>query len=150
MASSTVKSEKPVLDIAIINLSQVVPVARGHGYKTGREMDELFPVVDGAVGISGKKLMFVGKSERLMDNCTINANTRIIDGRGKIAFPDSWTHTLISYFRAPGNTNWNSNSRARHILRYWRAAAGYSTQSAGPGRLRSMNLWERALHDWTE
>jgi len=99
MTSSIVNLKKPVLDIAVINLSQIVPVARGHGHKTGKEMDELYLIGDGAVGISGKKLTFVGKSESLMDNCTINANTKIIDGRGKIALPgfvDPHTHPIFS------------------------------------------------------
>lgn len=99
MSFSTMKTEKPILDIAVINLSQIVPVAKGHRYKTGKEMDELFLIEDGAIGISGKKLTFIGKSESLMDNCTINTNTRIIDGREKIALPgfvDPHTHLIFS------------------------------------------------------
>ena len=93
------RKDNTKLDIAIINLAQLVRVADGHSYKTGKQLDELFIIENGAIGITEKEIVFTGKTEELDKNCKIGSNTRIIDGNGKIALPgfvDPHTHLIFS------------------------------------------------------
>lgn len=92
-------NENAQLDIAIINLAQLVKVAEGHRYKTGDQLDELYIIENGAIGISDKKIVFTGKTSDLDDNFIIGPTTKIIDGNGRIALPgfvDPHTHLIFS------------------------------------------------------
>jgi len=87
------------LDVAIINLAQLVRVAQGHRYKTGKQLDELFIIENGAIGITDKEIVFTGKTDDLDEHCIIGPETRIIDGNGRIALPgfvDPHTHLIFS------------------------------------------------------
>ena len=87
------------LDIAIINLSQLVRVARGERFKTGKAMKELYVIENGGIGIRCGEIVFSGGSAELTELCDIGPGTRIIDGRGKIALPgfvDPHTHLIFS------------------------------------------------------
>ncbi|MDP7264329.1 MAG: imidazolonepropionase, partial [Candidatus Thermoplasmatota archaeon] len=87
------------LDIAIINLAQLLRVAKGHRYKIGDQLDELFIIENGAIGITGKEIVFTGKTGDLNEKCNIGPKTRIIDGNGRIALPgfvDPHTHLIFS------------------------------------------------------
>ena len=91
--------ENSTLDIAIIDLAQVIPVGKGQSFKTGMDLDELHVIEDGAIGIIGSDIVYVGNGPGLLRMCNIGTNTRILDGRGKIALPgfvDPHTHLIFS------------------------------------------------------
>lgn len=92
-------SSKVVLDVAVINLEQLICVARGQRFKVGNELDELYIIEKGALGVSGDRISYVGRSEDLLEKCGVTEATQVLDGSGKIALPgfvDPHTHLVFS------------------------------------------------------
>lgn len=87
------------LDIAVIDLAQAIPVARGEQFKIGMMMEELYTIENAAIGISDGKIVFVGSNRELLENCRLTRGTRIVNGTGRIALPgfvDPHTHLIFS------------------------------------------------------
>ncbi len=85
------------LDIAIINLCQVVCVGKDQPFKKGPDLHNLNLIETGDIGIKNGRIVFVGKG--LPEKGRIDDTTRIIDGRGCIALPgfvDPHTHLIFS------------------------------------------------------
>ena len=126
------------LDIALINTAQVIPVGSEQSFKTGKDLDELHVIEDGAIGIIGNDIVYVGDSRGLLRVCNIGPKTRILDGCGKIALPgfvDPHTHLIFS------------GSREHELDLKLRGRTYLYILESGGGILYTVNLTREASQD---
>ncbi len=88
------------IDVLIHSATQVLTLA-GEAPKRGAAQGDLGIVRDGALAISGEHIIAVGETSTI--SALADANTRVIDARGKIVLPgfvDAHTHAVFAGDRA--------------------------------------------------
>lgn len=97
MNNQTVQQSQSV-DLLVVNCKQLLTVAGASKKpKTGKEMDDLGIIEDGAVAISKGIIVDVGKTDYIRNKYTANGPA-VIDATGKVVLPgfvDSHTHAVF-------------------------------------------------------
>lgn len=91
------------VDLLIKNASQLVTMpAPPDRPKSGGDLDEIGLIPDGALAISGEKILAVGPTTRVLAQVEIGPDTTILEARGQTVQPgfiDPHTHTVFAGWR---------------------------------------------------
>jgi len=92
--------ERPRADLVVAYAAQLVTVA---GFsdrpKRGDELSQLGVIPDGAVAISGGRIVAVGPTEAVLREVKVDSGTRVIDASGRLVLPglvDPHTHLIFA------------------------------------------------------
>lgn len=89
------------LDLVVHSARQLLSLASAEGPRRGLGMNELSIIVDGAVAISGDRIVLVGHTQEVI--AAAGNGSRLIDAAGKVVMPgfvDPHTHVVFAGDRA--------------------------------------------------
>ena len=79
------------LDLIIKNARQLLTLSsKQEGPRTKDAMEDLEIIEDGAVAVSGNKIVGVGRTTDILDEIKICDETKIIDAKDKVVLPGCW------------------------------------------------------------
>jgi imidazolonepropionase len=89
--------------LIIQNTRQLLTMRSDHkGPRTGKQMEDLGIIEDGAVAVSDDTIIAVGKTKKVLDQLKIDKKTKVIDARDKVVLPgfiDCHTHPVFANTR---------------------------------------------------
>ncbi|HVP36368.1 MAG TPA: imidazolonepropionase [Terriglobales bacterium] len=89
--------------LLIKNAKQLLTLSSGKkGPRRGKEMEDLGLVEDGAVAVSGEKIVAVGKTQEVLAQIKLDKKTKVINAKDKIVltgFVDCHTHPVFGATR---------------------------------------------------
>jgi imidazolonepropionase len=91
------------INLIIKNACQLLTLRSDQkGPRTGEHLADLGMIEDGAVAISGDKIVTVGKTQDVLDEIKITNDTKVIDAKDKVVLPgfvDCHTHPVFANTR---------------------------------------------------
>ncbi|HEX7400817.1 MAG TPA: imidazolonepropionase [candidate division Zixibacteria bacterium] len=89
--------------LIIQNARQLLTIrSEQQGPRTGKQMEDLGIIEDGAVAVSGDAIIAVGKTKEVLDQLKIDKKTKVIDAKDKVILPgfvDCHTHPVFANTR---------------------------------------------------
>lgn len=90
-------------DLIIKNIGQLLTIHSSQkGPRTGKDMQDLGIVENGAVAIKGNRIILVGKTDKVLSKIKVGKNTKIIDAKNRVVTPglvDCHTHPIFASTR---------------------------------------------------
>jgi imidazolonepropionase len=106
LSSKKVRHEKKKMKKATLlikNAKQLLTLSSGKkGPRVGEEMENLGLIEDGAVAVSEKKIIVVGKTKDVLAQVKVDKKTKVINARDKVVLPgfvDCHTHPVFGATR---------------------------------------------------
>ena len=91
---------KPIADLIIINASELLTLSGNSSRpKTGKEMDDLGIIQNGALAIAANKIIACGTSDEVITEVSKTSDTVEIDASNKVVMPgfiDCHTHLVFA------------------------------------------------------
>jgi imidazolonepropionase len=91
------------INLIIQNTRQLLTLRSDQkGPRTGEHLENLGIIEDGAVAVSGDKIVAVGKTKDILNNVKIDKKTKVIDAKDKVVLPgfvDCHTHPVFANTR---------------------------------------------------
>jgi imidazolonepropionase len=90
------------ITLLLTNITQLITLQNGLVPRVGPSMAKIGLVEDGAVAISGSRIVAAGPVDAVRSQCPAGKSTRVIDCRGRVVTPgfiDSHTHPVFADFR---------------------------------------------------
>jgi imidazolonepropionase len=88
------------INLVIKNAAQLLTLRSDQtGPRSGKHLEDLGIIEDGAVAISGDKIAAVGKTQDILDEIKITGETKVIGAKGKVVLPgfvDCHTHPVFA------------------------------------------------------
>jgi imidazolonepropionase len=91
------------INLIIQNARQLLTLrSEQKGPRTGEHLEDLGIIEDGAVAVSGDKIVRVGKTQEVLGQVSIDKKTKVIDAKDKVVLPgfvDCHTHPVFANTR---------------------------------------------------